>query len=124
MPYGSLTARISRASDTITPVKPSSPRSSPVSARRRQRRRQVAGELGHPQVARHDRAHAGGDGGRERRQVAVPQHAERRVHGGEDEMGVEPGAAVAGKVLGAGRDAGRLQPGDGGRGVPGDQRRV
>ena len=32
MPYGSLTARISSPSDTMTPAKPSSPRSRPVSA--------------------------------------------------------------------------------------------
>jgi len=32
MPYGRLTACISSASEMITPVKPSSPRSSPVSA--------------------------------------------------------------------------------------------
>ena len=123
-PYRSATARISMPSVTTTPSKPSSSRSSPV----RMRRLSVAGrsrvERGHQQVAGHHRLHPGGDGGAERGQLAGVQPVPVGGDPGQVVVGVDAGVAVPGEVLGAGGDAGGLEPADPGGGVPGDQRRV
>ena len=59
IPYGSLTARISSASETITPGEAELAAQQPGQRRGRQRGGQVAGQLGNPQVAWHDRADPG-----------------------------------------------------------------
>src|SRR6185437_10624863 len=69
----------------------------------------------------HHGAHAGLDRGHERRQVALDDRVERAEHLGDHVMAVDAGAAVPGKVLGAGGNTSGLQAGNGGGGVPGDQ---
>ena len=82
---------------------------------------QVAGELGHPQVAGHDGEGARSDRGLERRQVDQPQVGQPALDGGDGLVGVRAGAAVPGEVLGARGHARALQAGHRGGGVPGHQ---
>ena len=107
-----------------TPSKPSSPRSSPVIAARGHRGGQVAGKLGHAQVAGHDGGRPGLDRGDERGQVTPPQVLQGALDGGDGQVTVRLGPAVAGKVLGARGHPRVLQPGHRRRGVPGHQVRV
>ena len=72
-------------------------------------------------VRGHDATRPGVDHGGERREVAIAQHLDRVVDGRQGEVGVDVGRAVPGEVLGAGRDAGGLQPADEGGAVPGDE---
>ena len=65
------------------------------------------------------------DGRPERRQLALVQHLDAaRRRAGSAVVRVDHGVAVAGEVLGAGGDPGRLQPLDPGGGVPRDERRA
>ncbi len=69
----------------------------------------------------HDRPRPGGDGGPERREFALAQQVHVGVDPRQRVVRVDRGVAVPGEVLGAGGDAGGLQPLDVGRGVPGDR---
>src|SRR5690606_18845681 len=81
---------------------------------------QVRAEGGDAQVAAHDRPDAGLDGGAEGRQVAFGEQVAGGVHGGQRQVGVGGGVAVAWEVFGAGGDAGTLEAGHEGGGVAGD----
>ena len=121
MPNISLVARISSASETITPVNRSSPRSSPVSAAPDT----VAGRspvssgtrrwLG--MMARVPALIAASNGGRSRRRrsSSPPSMVAMAC------VGVGAGAAVPGEVLGARGHARALQADHRGGGVPGHQ---
>ena len=100
-----LIARISSASVTTSPSKPSSSRRRPV----RIRGLSVAGcvvERAHEQCPRHHRAYACRDRGAERQQRGV----EVAVDDGQLVVRVDRGVAVAGEVLGARGDALALRP--------------
>jgi hypothetical protein len=85
---------------------------------------QVAGELGHAQVAGHDGDGPRLDRGRERRQVALPQLGQAAFDSGDGmvRIGVRP--AVTGKVLDARGHARALQAGYCGGRMPRHQVRV
>ncbi|CAM5599114.1 hypothetical protein SFUMM280S_07720 [Streptomyces fumanus] len=72
-------------------------------------------------VGAHHRPGAGLDRRAERHQVAFGQHGGVGVDARHRVVGVDGGVAVAGEVLGAGGHTRRLQAGDVGGGVPGDQ---
>ena len=112
---------MSRASETITPSKPSSPRSTPPRIVARERRRLVGVELRQQHVRRHDGARAGLDRGQERAQLALAQLLERQVDDRQREVRVLRRVAVPGEVLRAHRDALGLVCGDPGRGVGADE---
>ena len=76
------------------------------------------------EVGRHDRPGAGGDRRPERRELDRQQLLARRRDDGQSEVRVDVGRAVAGKVLRAGGDPSRLQPGHERGDVAGDQRGV
>ena len=76
------------------------------------------------EVGRHDRAGAGGDRRPERRELDLQQLLARRRDDGQSEVRVDVGRAVAGKVLRAGGDPTRLEPGHERGDMAGDQRRV
>ncbi|GGX25008.1 hypothetical protein GCM10010341_52650 [Streptomyces noursei] len=65
---------------------------------------------GHQEAAAHDHAHARLDGGPERRQGLRGDLVPVGVVAGQAVVGVDGDVAVAGEVLGAGGDAGRLGP--------------
>ena len=94
---------ISSASVITTPSKPSSVRNSSTTARVPGRR--LVAEGAEADVRGHHRAHAGLDRSRERRQRALAQDVEARVGRRQLEVRVGDRLAVAGEVLGAGRDA-------------------
>ena len=122
-PYRSATARISTASVTTTPEKPSSSRSrSP-----RIRGLRVAGRSGSragtsrcPVITACTPAATAA-----RKGTSSPASSRaRRRDPGQVVVGVDPGVAVAGEVLGAGGHPGGLEAADPGGGVPGHQLRV
>ncbi len=71
-------------------------------------------------MAAHHRAHPGGDGGPERGQRLGGDLVRPRRVRGQVVVGVDGDVPVAGEVLGAGGDAGRLEAADPRGGVPGD----
>ncbi len=72
----------------------------------------------------HDGLGAGGDGGPEGHQFAFLEGAQLGGDVRHVVVGVDGGVAVAREVLGAGGDAGGLEPFDVRGGVPGDQLRI
>jgi len=91
---------------------------------RGERRREVAGQLGHPQVPRHNGHGPGRDGRRERRQVPQAQFGQRAGDGGQRQVRVGGGAAVPGEMLSAGGHPGPLEARHGRRHMAGNQARV
>ena len=118
-PTPPLIARISSASVTTSPSKPSSSRRSPVMIRRLS----VAGSSSRPgttRCPRHHRLDACRDRGPERQQRSL----EVARHDGEVEVRVDGRVAVPGEVLRAGGDALPLRPAHERRDVAGDELRV
>ena len=124
MPCAALAAFISSASQSTTPEKPSLAAQQAGDGGRGQRGGQLSGELGHPQVAGHQRHGPAGDGRGERGQVAGADVIQRAGDRGQRQVGIRRGAAVPGEVLGARGHPRGLQAGDGRGDVPGHQRRV
>ena len=62
-------------------------------------------ERGHGEMARHDRAHARGDGGAEGNEFDAFEFGAVAGNGGEREMRIDADVAVAGKMLGGGERA-------------------
>jgi hypothetical protein len=89
-----------------------------------ERRREVAGQLGHPKVPRHDGQRPGRDGRRERRQVAGAQLGQRAGDRGQRQVRVGGGAAVPREMLGARGHASSLKARHGRRHMAGHQVRV
>jgi hypothetical protein len=77
-------------------------------------------EVGEDDVRGHDRREAVGDGGLEGDQFDRAQAGEVVRDAGDGVVGVDPGVAVAGEVLGAGGDTAFAQSGGGGEAEAGD----
>ncbi len=122
-PRPRATACMSTASLTSSAVEPE------LLAQHRQHGRRQGGGLRRVERRQeHVRGHhgdaAGLDGCPERDQLASPQSLRWDVDGRQGEVRVDGRVAVTGEVLRTRTDAGRLEAGDEGGGVPGDQARV
>ena len=123
MPVSALAPAMSRASLTTTPSKPSSSRSTPITVREN-----VAGRCGsRAETTMCDVMTAATPASTAARKGASSRSCSTssgHVDAGQAVVRVDHGVAVAGEVLGAGRDAGGLQALDPGGGVARDERRV